>query len=455
MNKDYAVVSGADILSVLSPCSTRSGLTHPFGRMPHKVVRVMIASLIVALIAFFSVRLLPHPVTIVQTAPAVSRKIVIEGSKLAVRGFIVPRHRIIVNSKVTGRVAWIGVEKGDRVQQGQILVRLEDEEFRAEVQQAEGALANARAYLRQLEAGPLPQEVERAEHGVEQARASMMNDEVTLDRTTKLVSEGVLPRETLDNVRAKFEASNEQVQYLEQSLDLIRKGPRREEIDRAKGTVLQAEGQLSLAQSELEATVIRAPISGTILERTAEKGELVAAQFASGSEDGPQGSVVVIANLNDLRVNVDVPQASLRRLALRQKVNITVDAFPDRVFDGRVVEIAPEANSQQVTVGVRVQIVRPDQRLRPQLNAMVTFAEATEKEHTASEAVVVPDAALFDRNGSKWVAIATDGTVHLQRVQVLRRNSEGVFITGVRVGALVVVGDPQNLLEGGRVRAGN
>ena len=76
-------------------------------------------------------------------------------------------------------------------------------------------------------------------------------------------------------------------------------GPRQEDIDKARGDLEQAQGQLAFAQSQLEATQIRAPVTGTILERTAEKGELVTAQFASTAEGGPQGSVVAIADLND------------------------------------------------------------------------------------------------------------------------------------------------------------
>src|SRR5882672_2052425 len=280
MHKEYAVVS-ANIpgFSVPAPSSVSlDRAKQPLFRGPHRIASIAVATLMTLLITALSARLLSPRVAEVKTATASPAKLSTEEKKLGVRGFIVPHHRINVNSKVTGRVAWIGVEKGDRVDQGQVLVRLEDDEFRAQVQQAEGALANAQAFLQQLSAGPLPEEVQRAEHGVEQARVSMENDQIALERTTKLVNEGVLPREALDNMRAKFAGSREQVEYLEQSLHLIKRGAREEEIARARGSVLQAEGQLALAQSQQEATVIRAPISGTILERTAEKGELVTAQ---------------------------------------------------------------------------------------------------------------------------------------------------------------------------------
>ncbi|MGH9502384.1 MAG: HlyD family secretion protein, partial [Terriglobales bacterium] len=246
------------------------------------------ATLALLIVIIFSRRILPPSFPEVQVVRASTREAENSGQILE-RGYIVAHHRINVNSKVTGRVAWIGVEKGDRVKQGDILVRLEDDEFRAQVQQAEGAVSNAAAYLQQLRSGPRPQEIHQAEHSLQQARAGMLATQLTLQRTTELVGQGVLAKQALDDAQARFESSRQQVEYLEQSLQLVRMGSRPEEIARAEGSLEQAKGQLALAQSQLEATVIRAPISGTILERTAEKGELVTAQFAGGSEDGPQG----------------------------------------------------------------------------------------------------------------------------------------------------------------------
>src|SRR5437016_1896635 len=81
---------------------------------------------------------------------------------LQAAGYIVAHHTISVNSKVTGRIAWIGVEKGDKVKAGQVLVRLEDQEFRAQVEQARGSVEMAKARLQQLEHGSRPEELEQA-----------------------------------------------------------------------------------------------------------------------------------------------------------------------------------------------------------------------------------------------------------------------------------------------------
>src|SRR4029077_4694616 len=113
------------------------------------------------------------------------------GIVLTATGYIVAHHKIEANSKVTGRVAWIGVEKGDKVKEGQVLVRLEDQEFRAQYEQAEGAAESARAQLLQLQNGSRPEEIQQTEHNLSEARATAANDKISLDRAKNLAGQGV------------------------------------------------------------------------------------------------------------------------------------------------------------------------------------------------------------------------------------------------------------------------
>ena len=282
----------------------------------------------------------------------------------------------------------------------------------------------------------------------------MLASQLTLQRTRELVAQGVLAKQARDDAEARFESSKQQVEYLEQSLQLVKLGSRPEEIARAEGSLEQVKGQLALAQSQLAATVIRAPISGTILERTAEKGELVTAQFAGGSEGGPQGSVLALANLHDLRVELDLPQAKLTSLHLKEEVGITVDAFPDRVYKGRVVEVSPEANSQKDTVPVRIQILEPDSLLRPQMNARVSFSPDENKRRTTKvPAVVMPEAAILNQNQKKVVfVVSSDDVARMAEVQVLERGQEGRVISGINAGENVVVSSAGKLKDGSKVR---
>ena len=144
------------------------------------------------------------------------------------------------------------------------------------------------------------------------------------------------------------------------TFQLAKLGPRQEEIARARGALQQAQGQADYAKSLLDATVIRAPVTGTILERAAEKGEFVTTGFASTAEGGPQGLVVSLADLNDLQVELDIAQDDFARLGPKQKAVVTTDAYPDRKYDGVIAEISPEANRAKATVQVKVQILKPD-----------------------------------------------------------------------------------------------
>src|ERR1700726_2278447 len=152
------------------------------------------------------------------------------GTVLSATGYIVAHHTINVNSKVTGRLAWIGVEKGDKVKEGQVLVRLEDQEFRAGLEQAKGALANAHAYLDKLHHGSRPEEVQQAQHNLDEAQATLANDKRILDRTKELAGGGVLSRQALDDATAKFDADQQRVNSLQKAFQLMQIGPRPEEI---------------------------------------------------------------------------------------------------------------------------------------------------------------------------------------------------------------------------------
>src|ERR1700732_5394617 len=260
-----------------------------------------IAAVVLLGLAALAYRGLASETAEVEVARATAEGGDVAGSTvLSASGYIVAHHKISVNSKVTGRVAWIGVEKGDKVKEGQVLVRLEDQEFRAQYEQARGAVESYKARLLQLENGSRPEEVQQADHNLSEARATAMNDKINLDRARNLFAQGVNSKPNLDDAGAKYEASQQRMNSLELAFRLMQLGPRSEEIKRAKGDLLQAEGQMAYAKSQLDATVIRAPVSGSILERTPQKGELVTAQFASGPEGGPRGSVVALAALEDI-----------------------------------------------------------------------------------------------------------------------------------------------------------
>src|SRR5947209_4826183 len=361
-------------------------------------------------------------------------------------GYIVAHHKIEVAAKVIGKVAWIGVEKGDRVRQGQVLVRLEDDEYRAQVQQAQGQLANLQARLLQLEHGSRPEEIEVAKANLGVAQADMENARVNLERMKKLVTEGVLAQQALDDAQARYDGQVARVASLQKTHDLARIGPRQEEIDSVRGQVEQARGAVAFAETQLANTVIRAPVTGTILERAVEKGEFVTTSFVG--DRGAKGYVVSLADLNDLQVELDINQNDFAKLGPKQKGIVTTDAYPDRKYDGYIYEISPEANRQKATVQVKVKITQPDEYLRPEMNSSVAFISDQNPETPAGRpALYVPPTAV--RDGA--VFVLAGGRAVKRNVRTAGSNSQGVRIEqGLIGGEDVIVNPPADLKPGAR-----
>lgn len=365
-------------------------------------------------------------------------------------GYIVAAHKIQVASKVVGKVAWIGVEKGDRVNEGQVLVRLEDDEYRAQLQQARGQLLSLQARLEELQTGSRPEEIAVADANVAQAKAELENARVNLERTRQLVREGVFARQMLDDAQALYRSREARVRSLERTYELVRIGPRREVIDAMKGQIEQARGAVAFAETQLANTVIRAPVAGTILERIVERGEFVTTGFVG--DRGAKGFVVSLADLNDLEVELDVSQSDFNKLSgLGQKARITVDAYPDRSWDGSIYQIAPEADRQKATVQVKVKVANPDDLLRPEMNATVAFLaepKAASASAPAAPALYLPGEAL--RDGKVFVVLNGRAVERAVRTGVAsprgRRVEDGLF-----GGEDIILNPPPELKDGARV----
>src|SRR6202162_636042 len=177
-------------------------------------------------LAAIGYRLFSRDVREVEVVRASAQNSEVGGVVLSASGYIVAHHKINLNSKVTGRVKWIGVEKGDKVKEGQVLVRLEDDEFRAQYTQANGAAQNAHAYLEELQNGSRPEEIQQAQHNLDEARATLVNDKLTLDRPRDLANQGVVSKQSFDDATAKFESDQQRVNSLERTFQLSKLGPR-------------------------------------------------------------------------------------------------------------------------------------------------------------------------------------------------------------------------------------
>jgi HlyD family secretion protein len=244
----------------------------------------------------------------------------VEGSILTVPGYIVAHERIEISPRFMGVVKWIGVRKGDAVTNGQTLALLDDAEYRARMAELDGQLAVANV-------------------GVEKAQ-------MDLRRAEDLVSKKVEMQKMLDDARLA--------------------------LDLARAQVKQAEGARKLTETYLDWCIIRSPVNGVIMERLVDPDELVTPQTFGGARS-PSTSILAVADLDDLQVEIDVNETYLSKIGLRQKCKVSPEAYPERLYDGYVAEMAPEASRQKGTLQIKVQIVKPDRYLTPELSAKVDF----------------------------------------------------------------------------------
>lgn len=262
------------------------------------------------------------PATAPSSAPATASALAgrVEGSALTAQGYIVARERIELSPRFMGVVKWIGVRKGDSVTNGQVVVRLDDSEYRARMAENDGQVAVAKV-------------------AVEKARMDVR-------RATDLVRGQVEMQKVLDDAGLALAS--------------------------AEATLRQVEGSRRLLETWLEWCTIRSPVNGVVLERMVDADELVTPQ-SFGSGRGPSTSLLAVADLGDLQVEVDLGESDLAKVRLGQRCVVTPQAYRDRRYEATVAEIAPEASRQKGTLQVKVKVKAPDRYLTPELSADVDF----------------------------------------------------------------------------------
>ena len=239
---------------------------------------------------------------------------------LTVSGYIINRERIEISPRFMGLVKWIGVKKGDAVTNDQVVVLLDDAEYQAQLHQAEGRLINA--------------------------RVAVSKAELDYDRIQQLAKTQTASKQNEDDARLQ--------------------------LDAARAALRETEGVAELARTYVDWCTIRSPILGVVVEKLVNPNELVMPQSFGGAR-GPSTALIAVADPKDLQVEIDVNEADLAKISLDQKCRVSPEAYPDKIYSGAVVEIAPEANRAKGTLQIKVQIHEPDHFLTPELSAKVEF----------------------------------------------------------------------------------
>ena len=379
---------------------------------------------------------------VVRQAPSAGNVVLTAG------GYIIPRRRVEVSSKISGRVEELLVDKGYSVKAGQVLARLDDREFRAQLAQARANKLAAEARLNEVVAGSRPQEIERARAAVEQAEANVRTTQTNLERARSLNRSGVFAKQTLDDAQNAYDVALAQAKVARENYNLARLGPRQEQIDLARAQLAEAEAAIGWWETQLDNTIIRAPVSGTVLERLIEKGEMVTTGYVSGR--GAKSALVSIANLRELEVELDINEADIPRVHIAQECSVSPDSYPERKYRARVREIAPEANRQKATIQVKVAIDDPDDYLRPETNAKVNFLEERkENEGTQANRILVPKSSIVNGNS---VFILKDGKAAKTAVRTGKEIWGQIeAVDGLAGGEQLIVRGLDGLADGERV----
>ena len=328
-------------------------------------------------------------------------------------------YRVEIGSQMSGIVTNVLVDDGQTVKAGQELIRLDDREINATVVQAEGALAQAEARIRQLNDLTLP----AAKASLAQAQASLIDTQNTFDRTSSLFKNGFSPNSALDEAQKNLDIAKAQVRNAE--LQVFTASPGGSDYVVAETQVRQARANLEAAQSRLTYTTISAPRDGILISRNVEKGSVV--------QSGKALLVLAPNGISQLVITVD--EKNLGLIALGEKAIASADAFPDQKFAAKVSYINPSVDITRASVEVKLDVAEPPAFLRQDMTVSVDIEVARR-----DNALVVGTRFLHDLQTERpWVLAADHGRAVKRVIKAgLRGISDVEILNGVSEGDLVI-----------------
>src|SRR2546423_1721250 len=298
------------------------------------------------------------------------------GETVTVNGSLAAYDRVTVGTKVPGRLQTISVDLGSTVRKGQIIAQLEQQDYKLRVQQAEAALAQARARLGLSPDGSDDRVAAEQTGTVRQAKAVLDDSKLKRDRAAKLVEQGVVSRAELDTADSDYKVALSRYQ------DAL------EEIRNRQGLLAQRRSELALAKQQLADTIVYAPMDGVVQEKKASAGEYLAAG----------APVVDLVRINPLRLRAEIPERESHNIRNGQSVRVTVEGDPESYL-GYVKRLSPTISEQNRVLSVEAD-VRNNGRLKP--GAFVRAEIITNQTATAA---TVPASAIVTFAGIEKVIV--------------------------------------------------
>jgi HlyD family secretion protein len=325
--------------------------------------------------------------------------------KIKASGSVVPIQSVNVSPKQAGKLIILLVEQGDRVRKGQTLARMDDSNIEPQVMQARANVASAEATLAKLRNGSRAEELASIRARVEsaQARANLAN--VRVNRYRDLQGQGAITQDRFDEVVTDERTALANLLDLQRQLEQAQNGSRFEDVAQAEA---QLESQIAFLRSvevQQQDTVILAPFDGIVTQKFSNVGAFVT-PTTSASANNSATSTSIVAIANGLEILAKVPEVDIAQIKIGQQVEVTADAFPDRVYKGRVRLISPEAVIEQnvTSFQVRIQLETGEEQLRSGMNTDLKFIG-----QKIENALIVPTVAIVTEEGKIGVLIS-DGT---------------------------------------------
>lgn len=342
--------------------------------------------------------------------------------------------RIEIGSLVLGQVTARLVEAGDRVSAGQVLLQLDDREARALADQANASVEQARARLRQIAELGSP----AAEQALRETQARLTQIERQYRRSQELQKNNLVSESKVDEDRTAFEVARTQLETAR--LNALSNRNAGSDYVLAQTALNQALASLSVAQTRLGYTVIKAPAPGTVVQRHVEAGDVVQ----------PGRTLLTLAGDSDTEIIADVDERNLRLLAAEQRAHVVADAFPDRHFPAQLSFIAPAVDANKGSVEIRLRVPEPPAFLRPDMTVSVEIEVARR-----AAALVLPASAVRDAaTSAPWVLGVRDGAATRLDVKLGAAGNNTVeILAGLDAGDAVIPSTERRISAGQRVRA--
>jgi HlyD family secretion protein len=348
-------------------------------------------------------------------------------------GHVETPYRVEIGSQITGTVDDVLVREGERVSKGQPLISLEAREPKAAVVQAQGAVAQAEARIRQLEELTLPS----AKEAQAQAQANLVNAQQTFDRTSKLEHNGYATRASLDDAQKTLDVARAQMRSAE--FQVYTASPGGSDYVMSQTLLNQARANLDTAESRLGYATIAAPRDGVLITRNVERGTVVQ----------PGKALMVLAPIGELQLVLQIDERNLGKIALGQNALASADAYPDRRFAAVVSYINPGIDISRASVEVKLAVSDPPDYLRQDMTVSVDIEIAAK-----ADTLELPVRSVHDMlSGQPWVLGIKDGRAVKRPVKLgLRGNSHIEILEGISENDAAI---PLNsgVLTGQRIRA--